>query len=116
MSDMRSFERLAVLPGSPAAAFHARIAAELADGSIPCACPHPATADCLSLPSGTLRCRECDASPADQPDSQPGPCASCGTSGACTWSFWLDKASRVGVVARVCQPCGTAGTAPVTWN
>ncbi len=106
------FERRAVLPGSPAAAFRARIATELADGSILCACAHPVTADRLTLPARALRCAECDAAAADPPDSHPGPCASCGAPDACAWSIWLDEAAHVLVIARVCPPCGTAGTAP----
>lgn len=109
------FERRTVFPGSPAAAFRARIAAELADG-IPCACEHPVTADRLFLPSRILRCHECDAAAADQPDSDLGPCASCGAPDARSWSIWLDEAAHVGVVARVCEPCGTAQTVPISPN
>jgi hypothetical protein len=102
------FTMQAVFEGSPSAVLAARIAAELADGAISCACPHPATADRLGLPSRTLRCAECDAGTPGHPDSTPGPCAGCGAAGACTWTIWLDECSRVLVVARVCGDCGTS--------
>jgi len=108
------FQMAARASTSPAGALSALIAAELAAGSIPAGCPHPVTADRLHLPSRTLRCVEC----ADQagPDSRPGPCASCGADGAASWTTWMDEASRVLVIARVCQDCLTAGAVPVSMN
>lgn len=106
--------KLAVLPGSPAATFRAWIGAELAEGTIPYGCPHPVTADHLSLPSWTLRCAGCQDQ--ERPDSTPGPCASCEAPGASKWSWWLDEDSNVFVTARVCEPCGTDGTVPVSSN
>ncbi len=108
------FRVLAISEGYPAATFRAWVAAELAGGTIPCACPHPVTADQLSLPSWTLRCAACHDE--ERPDSGPGACASCGAPGAAAWSWWLDAASRVIVTARVCGPCGTDGSVPVSLN
>lgn len=97
---------------SPLAALAASVAAELEGGAIPCACPHPVTADRLSLPSRILRCHDCDADAGDNPDSTPGACASCGTAGAGVYAVCV--AGTVLVTARVCVPCGTAGTTPVS--
>lgn len=105
-----------VLPGSPVAALKDLIGAELADDSIPAACPHPATADRLYLPSRTLRCHNCNAEADDRPDSSAGTCASCGTAGACRWTTWLDERAHVLVVARVCEFCNTAGMTPLSPN
>jgi hypothetical protein len=91
----------AMFEGSPSTVLAARIADELADGAIPCPCPHPATADRLGLPSPTLRCAECDAGTPGHPDRTP--CAGCGAADAYTWTIWLDECSRVLVVARVCR-------------
>lgn len=98
------------LKESPLAALAASVAAELESGAIPCACPHPVTADRLSLPSRILRCHDCDAEAGDCPDSSPGTCASCGIAGAGVYSVILVGA--VLVIARICVPCGTAGTTP----
>jgi hypothetical protein len=113
MNQAFPFVMRAVLPESPAAVFRGRIGAELANGSIPPVCLHPATADRLYLPSRTLRCHECDGV---TPDADPGPCASCGAADARGWSIWLDERAFVLVIARVCEACGTAGSAPVSWN
>jgi len=116
MGTPEPFTMQASLEGSPSSVLADRIAAELADGAIPCACPHPVTADRLGLPSRTLRCADCDAGTPEHPDSTPGPCASCGTADARTWAIWLDAAAHVLVVARVCQDCGTGGNVPVCPN
>jgi hypothetical protein len=113
MSGTGPFQKRMVLAGSPSAVFRTRIAAELAAGTIPCACPHPVTADRLWLPSRTLRCAECDMGVADQPESNRGPCASCGVPDARGWSIWVDEVSHVEVLARICETCGTSGTLPV---
>jgi len=114
MNEPPPFQKLAVLDGTPAATFRAWVGAELAEGTIPHACPHPATADHLSLPSWTLRCAECHER--ERPDDTPGPCASCEAPGASWWSWWLDEGSHTIVTARVCRDCGTAGTVPVSEN
>jgi len=101
---------------SPGPIFRARIAAELADGSIPAACPHPATANFLSLPSRILRCGECDTTSPERPDREPGPCSACGAPGTGMWATWLSEAARVLVTARVCEPCWTSGSMPLSWN
>ncbi len=104
------------LPGSPVAGLCARVAAELAGGGITAACPHPATADRLYLPSRTLRCHDCNAEADDRPDSEPGPCAACGADGAGRWVTWLDERARVLVMARLCEACGTTGNVPFSQN
>jgi hypothetical protein len=109
-------QAFASLNGSPGSIFRARIAAELADGSILPACPHPATANVLSLPSRILRCGECEATSPERPDSEPGPCAACGAPGIGTWTAWLSEAARVLVTARVCEPCQTSGNVPLSLN
>ncbi len=114
MTAVPPFQVLAIPEGYPAATFRAWVAAELAEGAIPYACPHPVTADQLSLPSWTLRCAAC--SDEKRPDSTPGPCASCEAPGACAWTWWLDDASHVIVTARVCGPCGTDGGLPLSLN
>lgn len=107
-------QQLAVLAGSPAATFRAWVGAELAEGTIPYGCPHPVTADRLLLPVRTLRCAECHER--ERPASTPGPCASCEAPGASDWTWWVDEHAGVLVIARVCVPCGTDGTVPVSWN
>ena len=104
-------------PWSPAAALAAQIAAALAAGTIPCACPHPAEAAALSIPSRTLRCFACDAAAdqaGDQPDAASGPCASCGTDNAAEWIGWAAGDGRISVTARVCPPCATGRPVSVT--
>ncbi len=105
---------LAVPAACPAGTFRAWIEAEFAEDAIPYACPHPATADRLSLPDWALRCAECYDQ--EQPDSGPGPWASCDAPGASTWSWWPVEDSNVIVIARVCGPCGTDGTVPLCLN
>jgi hypothetical protein len=78
----------------------------LADDAIPSACPHPAGARALHLPSQILVCQDCIPLAATGPDSQPGPCACCGADDASNWSCWTDEVAAVLVVARVCQDCG----------
>ena len=114
MNSPPPFQQLAILDGSPAGTFRAWVAAELAEGTIPHACPHPVTADRLLLPAWTLLCADCY----DQgrSDATPGPCASCEAPGASDWTWWLDVDSHVFVVARICVPCGTDGTVPVSLN
>jgi len=116
MSGPPPFQKLAVLAGTPAATFRAWVGAELAEGTIPHGCPHPATADHLLLPSWTLHCGGCYEQERALDPSPPGPCASCDAPGVSTWTWWLDEDSQVTVVARVCEPCGTAGTVPVSSN
>ncbi|MGH3202512.1 MAG: hypothetical protein ACRDOA_01705 [Streptosporangiaceae bacterium] len=113
MTDVRPFEMRAHFKGSPTGTLRASIAAELADGTIPCACPHPVTAERLSLPSRTLQCRECAEATAGTVDSGPGPCTSCGEAGAAAWTVWLDEAAHVLVVARVCALRHRRERAPV---
>lgn len=116
MGTPEPFTMQASLEGSPPSVLIARIAAELADSAIPCACPHPASVDRLSLPSRMLSCHECHDGVSDHPDSTPGPCAACGAAGGCTWTVWLDEPTRVLVVARMCAGCGTGGSVPLCPN
>ena len=92
---------------SPLAALTASVAAWLEDGSIPCACPHPGTADLLYLPDRILRCRECDAE-ADQRAGVLETCAACGAAEAHMGSAFV--VAGVFVVARVCLLCSLAGS------
>jgi hypothetical protein len=101
---------------SPTARLRRRVAAALAGGRFRAACPHPAAADRLLLPSGTLTCAECRAADAEPSDGKPGECASCGAPGGCVWSTWLDEAARVLVTARICPRCAHAGNLSLAMN
>jgi hypothetical protein len=101
---------------SPVAAMWRRIAAELGAGVIPATCTHPATAEFLRVPSMALRCAECLAGEPAPPDSQPGPCASCGGPGGCLYITWLDEDARVLVTARICPGCMRAGNLSLVCN
>jgi hypothetical protein len=95
------------LEGSPLAAFEARVNADLAAGDIPCACPHPATADTASFPSGLYGCEDCVRTMQVALDAQHAPlCACCGEPATKT-TAWL--AGTVTVIARVCGTCSSTG-------
>jgi hypothetical protein len=103
------------LSGSPLAVLQERIAAELAAEAILCACPHPVTADMLELPRRILGCDGCVRNLVEAADAEQAPmCACCGTGVATRTSCWA--VGSVLVVARLCDPCGTAVNVPVSPN
>ena len=95
-------ERRSALEGSRLAVLVARTAAELADGGIPYACPHPVTADHLVLPEKIFRCAECHE---NGRSSYPtaGACACCGAPCESSWTMW--PSGSVIVIARICMVC-----------
>jgi hypothetical protein len=101
---------------SPCALLRRSVAAALAEGSIRAACPHPATADRLLLPSATLTCAGCLAADTGPCDAKPGECASCGAPGGCMWTTWLDEAAHVLAIARICPTCARTGNLSITMN
>jgi hypothetical protein len=104
------------LPGSPLAEFEARINDELAAGEIAPTCPHPVTVARLYLPARILCCLDCDDTMQDtlqEAESNPPACAIC-AGRATRWACWL--AGQVLAMARLCDPCGTAGNVPMSPN
>jgi hypothetical protein len=101
------------LPGSPLAAFQDRLVAELASDSIPCACPHPATASRLFLPARVLCCEDCEEGLRDAADEQPPRCAIC-TGAATRMTVWMT--GPVLVMTRLCDACSSIGNTPVSRN
>ena len=94
------------LPGSPMGEFGARINTQLDEDAIPCACPHPVTADRLFMPSRILCCTECAAWVREVADQQQPECAVCGgpATGSVMWPHGL-----VVVMAQTCGNCQAAG-------
>lgn len=103
-----------MLPGSPIAALADRIDRQLSDDAIACACPHPATATELHLPSGLLGCHDCVSAIQEALDRQQDPvCTLCGQVAPRT-ATW--QAGPLSVVARICDTCGSIGNAPQSMN
>jgi hypothetical protein len=104
------------LPGSPVAVLRARVDAELAAGSIPCACPHPATADALSLPGKIFGCIDCVPALTEAADERQAPVCSCCTTSPATRTTGWATASSVIVLARVCATCQMTLNTPMSPN
>ncbi len=99
------------LPGSPLAILHEQIAAELAAGRIPCACPHPVTADRLSLPGRVLACADCTyALTFPEVFAAAAGCSCCGASARMRFTGWAE--GSVLVIARVCDSCADTPISP----
>ncbi len=102
------------LPGSPLAAYEAKVSAEVAAGLIPATCPHPAAVRRLVLPSRALCCEDCYPETHEALRSQAHVCAVCGAREVAGWSAWM--AGSVTAVAMLCRRCQTTGNVAQSAN
>ena len=83
------------LAGSPVADLSDRINAELEAEAIPCACPHPVTADMLYLPGRILYCTDCATAVNKAINQPPFTCTICNATAA-GWTCWFTTPARWG--------------------
>lgn len=106
----------AFLPGAPLTMLRDQVNAELAAGTISCACPHPENADSMTLPGKIFGCRDCVLVLTQATDAcQPPACSCCGTKVATGVTGWVTPGSVI-VLASVCAACQKAGNAPMSPN
>ena len=106
----------AFLPGAPLTVLRDQVSAELAAGTISCACPHPEDADSMTLPGKIFGCRACVLVLTEAADAcLPPACSCCATEPATGITGWVTPGSVV-VLAAVCTACQTAGNAPMSPN